>query len=451
MPILVLPRTVALSDRLREAVGARLCPYTGPIERLLQTETHTVWGTSLCERERNRVRCRLEGGTSTFELRLDQGGLSVETDPLGTCPVWIAPARESGDWLVSTEAKALALFAPVRLRADAELFAPGARLPGWSPFANVQRLPQGKSLHLVGKCIRSEGSTPGFELGPQQTDASEENEWAHALGSVLLDSFRTHEVPTGCFVSGGIDSSIACALACGQASAEPVRTYSLGTDAGNEFATARSLAEHLECNHREVELARSAVLEELDRVVFQNEVFDGLTAEILLQLSTLFGAAQAECERVTTGYGSDLLFDGMLRHTAYMRAVGLETTPELIGRTRWTGELAPFLAWSHGLAADHVFWQVEVMRTALQVPRQLCFVDGVEKHVLREAAVHSKLLPRELAFRSKIGMTEGTGANRVLSDALGLQDSFAYREKSATCSQRLRRILEEPLALSAEQ
>ena len=188
-------------------------------------------------------------------------------------------------------------------------------------------------------------------------------------------------------------------------------------------------------------LDEARALELFDRVVFENEVFDGLTAEILVQLAALQEAAGAACRRVATGYGSDLLFDGMLHVPAYMQAVGLATTAELIERTRWTGELAPFGAWSRGLAPVHVFWDPAVIDVALRVPRALCRVGGVEKRVLREAAVRAGLLPAELAFKPKLGLSEGTGANRLLCGALGIEGPHGYGEKSRACIARLRRVL----------
>ena len=260
-------------------------------------------------------------------------------------------------------------------------------------------------------------------------------------GAVLIESFSGSIVPTACFVSGGIDSSIACALA---RRAGPVETFSLGTVHGDEFGPARTWPRGSTAPHTEVHLTRDRVLELFDRAVIQNEVTDGLSAEVLVQLAALHEAAGREgarCERVTTGYGSDLLFDGMLRVPEYMQAVGLCSSRELIERTRWTGELAPFVHWCHGLAVEHVFWSLPVIELALSIPRELCSSDDVEKAVLRRAAVRSGLLPSSLAFKQKVPLTVGTRANLLLSEALGLEDPLGYVEKSRACFERLGRAL----------
>ena len=53
----------------------------------------------------------------------------------------------------------------------------------------------------------------------------------------------------------------------------------------------------------------------------------------------------------------------------------------------------------------------------------------------------AELLSQELAFRPKTGMTDGTQANRMLSEALGLAEPHAYREKSRACLAILRGAL----------
>lgn len=465
MPFLVLSGKDLMrpADARLDALAARLCPY-GESPRLLAAARDTqVWGTSLVRVDGRRLTNALEGGTASFRVTLEEGGrIMLETDELGTCPLWFGaldPARPASGvtWVAGPEAKAIAALRPVALLPDAELQATGPRRPEWSPYRDLRRLTPGAALVLDAGRAEESGVARSFEVTAGASEAgkpvsTELAPWAEALGRSLLESaprFRaeqSHPHPqarrrgpaAGAFVSGGIDSSIACALGV---RAGPVRGFSLASRYGNELADAHSLTSSLECTCEDVTLTDERVPAELERVVFQNEIFDGLTAEILIQFSALYGAAAGSCARILTGYGSDLLFDGMLRHAAYMEAVGLRTTPELIARTRWTGELAPFVHWSRGLSALHVFWDSRVIDTALSVPRELCFVDGVEKHVLREAAVRSGLLARSQAFRKKRGLSDGTGVNRLFSDLLGEPEAHAYSAKSDACVSLLRNLL----------
>lgn len=440
MPFLVLPRSETLSDAQLARLGRRMCPYVEQPERVLRTVGHDVWATSLGRAGAGSVENRLSAGTADFSVRVSGDDLLVRTDPLGTCPVWYV--RLADGWAVSPEAKALAVVASVTLRPEDDLLAGGPRDAAWTPYTQLSRLPPGCSLRLSGEQAVVEGECPTFRLGSGEGD---DDDCAARLGQALVDSadaaganIDALQLSTGAFVSGGIDSSIACALARRRG---PLATFTLGTEYGNEFEGARRLAEALDCRHHERQLERAAVSAEFLRVVEQNEVFDGLTAEILLQLSALYSGAQNSCTHIVTGYGSDLLFDGMLRHEAYMDAVGLQTTVELIERTRWTGELSPFLHWSLGLSVEHVFWNPQVIEAALAVPRSLCRVDGVEKHVLREASVSAGLLDRRLAFLPKIGMTDGTRANRLLSEELDVEGPYGYLHKSRVALARLAAVV----------
>ena len=446
MPFVVVAGAPAPTGPERERLAARLCPYTETLELVGGGDASgappgvTLWATASLARtgdvSAGRWTTPWPDGTAQVSLRIEGSGLLVETDPLGTCPLWIA--RRGGGWVVSPEAKALAVLAPVHPRPDETLLASGPRAPDWSPFEDVRRVPPGCALFITDRGVELRGKPRCFDTprAPDDGDA------ARALGAALMTALpvspSTTRATTGAFVSGGIDSSLACALARRQG---PVASFTLGTDHGDEFPGARALADGLGCApHEEVQLGRASLLERLDEVVFRNEVFDGLTAEILVQVSALADAAGASCTRVVTGYGSDLLFDGMLRHAAYMQAVGLATTADLIERTRWTGELSPFVTWSRGLSLQHVFWQPSVMDAALSVPREACFVDGIEKHVLRRAAVDTGLLPDALAWTPKIGLSDGTGAARALSEALGIEGVHAYHQKSRHALARWKRL-----------
>ncbi len=432
MPFVLVAGAEAPTASEGDRLAGRLCPYTDPVQPIWEAGGVAVWATASLaagvHADGRGWTAPWRDGTAQLRLTASSAGFAIETDELGTCPLWIA--RRGAGWVVSPEAKALAVLAPVHPRSDPVLLAPGARAPDWSPFEDVRRVPPGCSVLATASGVHVEGVARGFESPPAGAPP-------HDLGAALLAALPESTEATGACVSGGIDSSLACALARRQG---PVASFTLGTDHGDEFAGAAALAEALGCAHAQVHLDGPSLLERLDEVVFRNEVFDGLTAEILVQVSALVDAARASCRRLVTGYGSDLLFDGMLRHAAYMAAVGLSTTAELIARTRWTGELSPFVSWSRGVSLQHVFWRSSVIDAALAVPREACFVDGVEKHVLRRAAVDTGLLPESLAWVPKVGLSDGTGAGAALSEALGIDGVYAYEAKSRHTLERWKRL-----------
>ena len=247
------------------------------------------------------------------------------------------------------------------------------------------------------------------------------------------------QVAWGTFLSGGIDSSLATALT--HVRQPDVQTFTLGTELGSEYADAEELASHLSLSHTRVTADAEAAVAHFERAVFCNEMVDGLTAETVAQLGVLAAAASKNVRRVVTGYGADLLFGSMLRHQQYMTVTAVDDLQSLIERTCWTGEFAPFYAGRTDRDPPS-FWDPAVMNAAFRIPPESSF-DGIEEKVLlRRVAAERGHLDHRHVRRKKQAMTDGTQFNQLLSSALGLGDSYAYRHKSARCISQLKNLLD---------
>ena len=423
-------------------LGELLCPYRGALTRH-ELAGGTLWLSSVGAATAGGV--ELPAGTKRppnsawLDVRADGDGLRFETDPLGTFPLWIA---ETADWLaVTAEVKALGAlpgfavdFVPERWPADRK------RPPDYAPYGNVRRVTPGAVLHVARDgAWRADGSVPlVYRPAAMSTDPIEQ---AAALDAALVASADVMAGAGGdwaAFLSGGIDSSSATALLARHQPA--LRTYTLGTEHGDEYADAAALAGHLGLRHAQVFATTEQARAHFDRAVRENETVDGLTGETLAQLAILAGAAAADgARRVVTGYGADLLFGSMLRHELYMKVTGVDDLQSLIERTMWSGEFAPFYAWSLGVEVHHLFWDPAVMNAAFRIPPEHSFDGTHEKLVLRRLMVDRGHLRAEHAFRKKQALTDGTQFNRVLSTALGLPDKHAYGGKNHAAIAVLRR------------
>ncbi len=421
-----------------------LCPYRGALTRH-DLAGGTLWLSSMGRATATGV--ELPAGTTRppnsawLDVRAAGDSVRFETDPLGTFPLWIAV---TADWLAVTgEVKALGAlpgftvdFVPEQWPADRK------RPPDYAPYGNVRRVVPGAILHVARDGTwRAEGGVP-LQYAPTEplTDAAAQ---ADALDEALARSARVMASAGGdwaAFLSGGIDSSSATALLARHAPGLP--TYTLGTEHGDEYADAAALATHLGLPHTRVFATTAQARAHFDRAVVENETVDGLTGETLAQLAILAEAAAAGgARRVVTGYGADLLFGSMLRHELYMKVTGVDDLQSLIERTMWSGEFAPFYAWSLGVEVHHLFWDPAVMNAAFRIPPEHSFDGTHEKVVLRRMMVDRGYLRAEHAFRKKQALTDGTQFNRVLSDALGLPDKHAYGGKNAAAVRVLRRAL----------
>jgi asparagine synthetase B (glutamine-hydrolysing) len=440
MPFLyVLPKPGNVAPNARRLTEL-LCPYRGEVGRS-DLAGGQLYLTSLGARSGDAV--AIPAGThknpqtAWLSIEAEAGGVRFATDPLGTFPLWIL--ETDAFVAITAEVKCLPALDGVAVDFEPERWpADRKRPPSYGPYANVRRVAPGAVLHVAADGqLREDGGVP-LRYAPAAM-IEDPAERADLLAAALLTSagdLAAIGPGWGAFLSGGIDSSTAVALL--HPRDRGLRTYTLGTAHGDEYADARALADHLGTIHAQVFATADQARAAFDRATFCNETVDGLTAETLAQLSLLAAAAATDVRRVVTGYGADLLFGSMLRHALYLQVTGVDDLQALIERTMWSGEFAPFYAWSLGVEVHHLFWDPRVMNCAFRIPPAASF-DGVhEKRVLRELMVARGHLRPDHAFRKKQALTDGTQFNRVLSTALGLTDRYAYAAKSAAAVAVLR-------------
>lgn len=443
MPILFVHSTSAGCAVDPERLGGLLCPYHGGLTRT-PLGRGELWSTKLVAIEPAGITApagsQKRPQAAWLSITVEGESVRFETDSLGTFPLWIG--RDATRLVVTSEVKSLeALGFPVQF--DPESWPSSQkRPPDYSPYTNVQRVRPGAVLRVAPDGTTSVEVRTPLDYQPSaphdtELDHRTELEMTLLASASAIASAGDH---FAAFLSGGIDSSMATALV-GRHHPD-LRTFTLGTEHGDEYADAAELALHLGLPHTRVHVSHAEASAHFERAVFCNETIDGLTAETLAQLGVLAAAAaRAGCQRVVTGYGADLLFGSMLRHRLYLAVTGVDDLRSLIERTVWSGEFAPFYAWSLGLEVHHLFWDPAVMNTAFRIPPEASF-DGVrEKLVLRNMAVDRGHLIEAHAFRKKQALTDGTQFNRLLSEALGLEDRHAYDGKSARAVAILRRRL----------
>jgi asparagine synthase (glutamine-hydrolysing) len=180
-----------------------------------------------------------------------------------------------------------------------------------TPFKGISKLRPGHFLRFIN------GETSisrwwNIELGQSEGVAMTEVEAVAMLRDILFRAVGMElmsDVPLGCFLSGGVDSSAVVAFAQ-QALGRQVKTfcYRFQESTHDESADARIVAEHLGTEHHEILVDRQAMLSALeDLPQTMDEPFGDSTFISLLLLSR---EVRRHVTVSLTGMGGDEVFTG---------------------------------------------------------------------------------------------------------------------------------------------
>ncbi len=197
-------------------------------------------------------------------------------------------------------------------------------------FKDVRKLPAANYLVVKenGSVIQKEYWNPIANAQDQRSKIKDQKELEeYYIGEtrrVLRDSIKAQmvsDVPFGCFLSGGIDSSINAAL-MSEALGKPVETFSVGYrdfESKNEFRYSRKTAKILGAKNHEILLDQSHMETFLEQYAHYADDPNGDQACFpIFWLSKL--THDAGVTVIQIGEGSDEIFAG---YDAYVRAAQL--------------------------------------------------------------------------------------------------------------------------------
>ncbi len=245
--------------------------------------------------------------------------LFVARDRMGIKPLYYCHLRQG--LAFASEIKALLTLPDtarvLNLDAAAKYFRLGFTPAPHTLFQGIEKLPAG--WRLVGESgrIRTEPYWDfRFRTDEVQPSFEESCEELRALLRESVVDQMVSDVPLGAFLSGGVDSTAVVAL-MQQASAQKVRTYSIGFDAQytyhNEAPFAESAAKALGTAHRTL-IVRPQVTELLPWLV--EKLDEPLTDTSFILTYLVSELAHREVKVALSGVGGDELFGGYRRYFA---------------------------------------------------------------------------------------------------------------------------------------
>jgi asparagine synthase (glutamine-hydrolysing) len=328
-------------------------------------------------------------GMFTFAIA-DGGEFMVARDPIGIKSLYYG--KKDGEFMFASELKALAPYCE-----------------------EIEEFPPGTLYHS------SEGFRTFYEVPDVSPEDRPVEDYIRELRETLEASVVKRlmsDVPVGAFLSGGLDSSLICALA--RKHLPELHTFSVGVEGSRDLEAARIVSKHLDTVHHEHILTERELREKLPEIIYYLESFD---QDLVRSAFPCFFTSRIAAENVKvilTGEGADELFAGYtyykgitdeaVLHNELRRSVSALHNVNLQRVDRMT--------MAHSIEGRVPFLDLKMIELAQRIParHKLVGEPPVEKWILRKA--FEDLLPREIIWRDKEQFDEGSGSVDLLGEAM---------------------------------
>jgi asparagine synthase (glutamine-hydrolysing) len=200
------------------------------------------------------------------------------------------------------------------------LYAHNGYIPApYTIYENIYKLPPAHYLKI--REGEQEPQVQPYRIWDDQLAIQNDN-WTNQLHEVLSESVRmtlNADVPVGCFLSGGVDSSLVTALMQSH-STMPIKTFAIGFEQKefNEAPYAKAIAQHLGTDHTELIVSEKDMLDVVPMIA---HMYDEPFADSS-QIPTFLVSRLAR-KHVTvslSGDGGDELFSGYGRYPLALKA-----------------------------------------------------------------------------------------------------------------------------------
>ncbi len=224
------------------------------------------------------------------------------------------------------------------------------------------------------------------------------------------------DAPVGFLLSGGLDSSLVCAIAA-RASEKPIKTFSIGMDLDAiDLKYARQVADYIGSDHTEVIISKEDVLAALPEVVALLGTYDITTirASIGMYLVCKYIHEHTDLRVILTGEISDELFGYKYTDFAPSPAAFQEEAEKRVRELHMYDVLRADRCISvNSLEARVPFGDLDFVQYVMSLdPARKVNVYNKGKYLLRHA-FEGDYLPREILMREKAAFSDAVGHSMV--------------------------------------
>ena len=225
------------------------------------------------------------------------------------------------------------------------------------------------------------------------------------------------DAPLGFLLSGGLDSSLVCAIAA-RLLDKPIRTFAIGMDTDAiDLRYARMVAEHIGADHTEVHMTRDEVIAALDEVIALLGTWDITTIRASMGMHLCCKAIHemTDVRVLLTGEISDELFG--YKYTDFApspEAFQSEAVKRIRELHMYDVLRADRCISVNSLEARVPFGDLEFVRYVMSVdPALKMNTYGMGKYLLRHAFEGEGLLPDGILWRQKAAFSDAVGHSMV--------------------------------------
>ena len=231
-----------------------------------------------------------------------------------------------------------------------------------------------------------------------------------------VDKRLDADAPLGFLLSGGLDSSLVCAIAARQLH-KPIRTFAIGMDVDAiDLKYARQVADYLHADHTEVIIDRDTVVNALEEVVAMLGTWDITTirASVGMYLVCKYIHEHTDIRVLLTGEISDELFGYKYTDFAPGPAAFQAESQKRIRELYMYDVLRADRSISvNSLEARVPFGDLDFVRYVMSIdPARKVNTYGKGKYLLRKA-FEGDWLPEEILWREKAAFSDAVGHSMV--------------------------------------
>ncbi len=286
--------------------------------------------------------------------------------------------------------------------------------------------------NLVGLCATIKPFPPGHYYidgefvryaDPAHVDQftmRDEDHVCAKLRRLLIDGVEKRldaDAPIGFLLSGGLDSSLVCAIAQNMLP-HPIKTFAIGMDVDAiDLKYARMVADYIGSDHTEVIISEKDVLDALPAVVELLGTWDITTirASIGMYLVCKYIHEHTDIRVLLTGEISDELFGYKYTDFAPSAAAFQEEAEKRIRELHMYDVLRADRCISvNSLEARVPFGDLKFVRYAMSIDPELKMNrHDMGKYLIRKAFADDHILPDEILWRQKAAFSDAVGHSMV--------------------------------------